>query len=83
MDIVAGLTHQLGEAGAQAVPGEAVGVEAGVQGSLLDQAHDRLVGQSCFRDPASFGAREPESSTHSGLSGGADCPYSRHPPVHV
>ena len=28
-------------------------------------------------------AREPESSIQSGSSGGAGCPYSRHPPVHV
>ena len=53
---VAGLAHQLGEAGAgvaggggepgaQRVPGVALGVEAGVQRGLLDQAGDRLVGQ--------------------------------------
>ena len=63
---VAGLAHQLGEAGAgvaggggeagaQAVPGVALRVEPGVARGLLDQAGDRLVGQRGAGDPAGLG----------------------------
>src|SRR5271166_5005123 len=61
-----GLAHQFGEsgtlvtggggeAGAEAVPGIALRIEAGVQRGLLDQAGDRLVGEFCPGDPAGLG----------------------------
>ena len=59
---MAGLAHQLGEAGAliaggggeagaQRVAGVALGVEAGVRRGLFDQAGDRLIGQVPRRSP--------------------------------
>ena len=48
---MAGLAHQFGEAGAQRVPGVALGVDAGIERGLLDQAGDRLVGQGVTGHP--------------------------------
>jgi hypothetical protein len=83
--LVTGLVHQLGEAGAQRVPGVAFRIEPGIQGGLLDQPGNRLVGERLPGDLASLGdgqnsgrsAREAALAVQSGSGAPRRCAIQR------